>query len=107
MIQVREEGENHGTVDDLVLEVTHCHFSHVLLMSQRDKPLSSAHIKGQRFKFHLLKRGVPKLYGHILKPQHLALAGVAQWIEQQPVNQRVAGLIPSQGTRLDCRPGRQ
>ena len=24
-----------------------------------------------------------------------ALAGVAQWIECQPVNQRVAGLIPS------------
>ena len=30
----------------------------------------------------------------------VALAGVAQWIECQPVNQRVAGLIPSQGTCL-------
>ena len=29
-----------------------------------------------------------------------ALAGVAQWIEHQPANQRVAGSIPSQGTRL-------
>ena len=26
-----------------------------------------------------------------------ALAGVAQWIEYQPVNQRVAGSIPSLG----------
>ena len=34
-----------------------------------------------------------------------ALAGVAQWIERGPVNQRIAGLIPSQGTCLGCRPG--
>ena len=34
----------------------------------------------------------------------IALAGVAQWIERGPLNQRVAGLIPSQGTCLDCRP---
>ena len=33
-----------------------------------------------------------------------ALAGVAQWIECQPVNQRVPGSIPSQGTRLGCGP---
>ena len=36
-----------------------------------------------------------------------ALAGVAQWIEHQPVNQRVASLIPSQGTCPGCRPGSQ
>ena len=30
----------------------------------------------------------------------LALASVAQWIEHRPVNQRVASLIPSQGTYL-------
>ena len=29
-----------------------------------------------------------------------ALAGVAQWIECWPANQKVAGLIPSQGTCL-------
>ena len=29
-----------------------------------------------------------------------ALAGVAQWIECRPVNQKVAGSIPSQGTCL-------
>ena len=37
----------------------------------------------------------------------LALAGVAQWIERQPANHRVTGLIPSQGTSLGCRPGAQ
>ena len=37
----------------------------------------------------------------------LALAGVAQWIECQPMNQKVAGSIPSQGTCLDCGPGLQ
>ena len=34
-----------------------------------------------------------------------ALAGVAQWIECRPANQRVAGSIPSQGTCLSCGPG--
>ena len=33
-----------------------------------------------------------------------ALAGVAQWIECWPVNQKVSVSIPSQGTCLDCRP---
>ena len=37
----------------------------------------------------------------------LALAGVAQWIEDQPVSRRVAGSIPTQGTCLGCRPGPQ
>ena len=37
----------------------------------------------------------------------VALAGMAQWIECWPVNQRVSGSIPSQGTCLDCRPGPQ
>ena len=36
-----------------------------------------------------------------------ALAGVAQWIECGPGNQRVTGLIPSQGTCLGCRLGTQ
>ena len=34
-------------------------------------------------------------------------SGVAKWIEGQPVNQRVAGSIPSQGTCLGCGPGPQ
>ena len=35
------------------------------------------------------------------------LGGVAQWIQHQPVNQSVTGLIPSQGTCLGYRPGPQ
>ena len=36
-----------------------------------------------------------------------ALAGVAQWIECWPANQKVTSSIPSQGTCLGCRPGPQ
>ena len=36
-----------------------------------------------------------------------ALAGVAQWIERRPANQKVASLIPSEGTCLGCEPGPQ
>ena len=36
-----------------------------------------------------------------------ALACIAQWIECPSVNQRVAGLIPSQGTCLGCGPSPQ
>ena len=39
--------------------------------------------------------------------QQPALAGVAQWIESWSVNQRVADLIPSQGTCLGCGRGTQ
>ena len=41
------------------------------------------------------------------KKRWSGLAGVAQWIEYQPVNQRVIGSIPSQGTSLGCGPGPQ
>ena len=44
--------------------------------------------------FHL---GVIKMF--------CTLAGMAQWIEHLPVNQRVAGSIPSHGTCLGCGPG--
>ena len=43
------------------------------------------------------------LYWH--KRGRGARAGVVQWIEHWPVNQRVASLICSQGTFLGCRPG--
>ena len=33
------------------------------------------------------------------------MAGVAQWIEHWPVNQKVTTLIPSQGPCLGCGPG--
>ena len=36
-----------------------------------------------------------------------SLAAVAQWTECWPVNQRVTGSIPSQGTCLACGPGPQ
>ena len=36
----------------------------------------------------------------INKIPKVALAGVAQWIEHQPANQRVTGSIPSEGTCL-------
>ena len=36
-----------------------------------------------------------------------ALAGVAQWTERWPVNQRVIGSIPGQGTCLGYGPGPQ
>ena len=47
---------------------------------------------------------VPEFTELLLKYIVDALAGVAQWIEYWPLNQRVAGLIPSQGTRFGCRP---
>ena len=37
---------------------------------------------------------------HFTKTTRTALAGVAQWIEHQTVKQRVASVIPSQGTFL-------
>ena len=36
-----------------------------------------------------------------------ALVGVGQWTECQPVNQKFASLIPSQGICLGCGPGPQ
>ena len=43
----------------------------------------------------------------ICKRNDGALAGVAQWIERGPMNQRVAGSIPSQSTCLGCGLGPQ
>ena len=40
-----------------------------------------------------------------LKNLGKALAGVAQWNEHKPLNLKVPGLIPSQGTCLGCGPG--
>ena len=42
-----------------------------------------------------------------IKNEKMALAGVAQWIENWTVKQSVTGLIPSQGTCLGCGPGPQ
>ena len=56
--------------------------------------------------FHACPAKAPAFF-FSLKDFYLALAGVAQWIEGGPVNQKVAGSIPSQGTCLGCRPGLQ
>ena len=42
-----------------------------------------------------------------VKKDTRALAGVAQWIECQPANRKVTGLIPGQGSCLGCMPGPQ
>ena len=42
-----------------------------------------------------------------IKIRTWALAGVAQWIEHRPANQRVTGSITSQGTCLRCGPASQ
>ena len=56
----------------------------------------------------LLHSVVPAYIVSNFKTQsHPTLAGVAQWLECWPAGQGVAGLIPSQGTCLGCRPGPQ
>ena len=45
------------------------------------------------------------MFSKLFKSEGEVLAGVAQWIECWPVNQSVAGSIPSQGTYVGCRPG--
>ena len=59
-------------------------------------------------KIRVIKTQVPRDFYFLTDINVLSvLAGVAQWIECRPVNQRVAGWIPSQGTFLDCGPGPQ
>ena len=58
-------------------------------------------LKVAREKQRVTYKGVPIDF-QLISP---ALAGIAQWTECRPVNQRVAGLIPSQDTCLGCGPG--
>ena len=44
------------------------------------------------------------MYKNSCKKFLLVLAGVAQWIENQPLNRKVTVSIPSQGTCLGCSP---
>ena len=47
---------------------------------------------------HLYLQLIYLLNSNMLKKSYdPALAGVSQWIEHWPVNQRIAGLIPGQG----------
>ena len=57
------------------------------------------HFKLDRYKFRLL------IVILIVSPKKipLSLAGVAQWIQCQPWNQKVTSSIPSQGTCLRLR----
>ena len=48
----------------------------------------------------LTEREIKKTIPFTIASNRTALAGVAQWIECWPANQRVARLIPSQGTCL-------
>ena len=48
-----------------------------------------------------------RIFSVLIKIKLSALAGVAQWIECWPVNQRVAGSIPRRGTCLSFRSGPQ
>ena len=49
-----------------------------------------------------------KLIGFLVKNLQIsALAGVFQWIERQPMNWKVVGSIPVQGTRLSFGQGAQ
>ena len=49
----------------------------------------------------------PTFSANTFNVKGLSLAGVVQWIEPGPSNQRVTSLIPSQGTYLGCRPAPQ
>ena len=54
------------------------------------------------------KPGVRSKYTSVFKIyKENALAGMAQWIEHWPANQRVTHLVPSQGTHLGYRTGPQ
>ena len=64
-------------------------------------PSYQSHFLTQSWVGHHCIISLPHRY---TKSKESALAGVAQWIERRPANQRVTGLIPSQGTCLGCRP---
>ena len=66
----------------------------------------SSHIDGISLSLSL-PLSLPLSLKTMKKKKVLALAGVAQWIERRPTNQRVTGLVPSQGTCLGCGPGPQ
>ena len=60
---------------------------------------------------HIRKNQISQIsyysFHFLFKKLKTALAGVAQWIDCRPANQKVAGSIPSQGTCLCCGPGPQ
>ena len=69
--------------------------------ASKNTPNNNSNINGKWAKVNKDRKRIKILF----KRKKEALTGVAQWIEPRPVNQRVAGSIPSQGTCLGCRLG--
>ena len=67
--------------------------------------LPSERLSSLAFEAHFVHKHVLRVHSVPFKKFVCALAGVAQWIEHWPVNQRVAGSIPSQDTCLGFRTG--
>ena len=81
-------------------------------LKTRSKDKRNRHGEGEGHRCGAPNDGKPRRRGRddggqitVIKETEEALAGVAQWTECQPVDQRVAGSIPSQGTCLGRRPG--
>ena len=70
------------------------------MCEQQDKPSGTYDMMDLRSKPNRRAQG-------IINKANSSPGWVAQWIEHQPTNQRVASSIPIQGTCLGCRPGPQ
>ena len=88
----------------------------IIALLLKGQKIYIAHVK-HRLSFHCSEQSLdfsrPNfiwfgcIHEHLRSYFLLALAGVAQWIEHGPANQRVTGSIPSEGTCLGFRPGPQ
>ena len=61
-------------------------------------------VEGTHSSEHIIQTHTHICISNFLFKISSALAGVAQWIERWPANQRVTGSIPSQGTSLGAGP---
>ena len=77
------------------------------IIVQRKPSLSCPFHKEERSLSSTDISGVEQFCRDSTEIKMLALAAVAQWIRCQLANERVAGLIPRQGTCLGCKPGPQ
>ena len=88
----------------------HTEGSQLMFLSHMDVSLSPSLSQNQKTKKSQNKYKGKEMKGisfATLRIIKVALAGVAQWIECRPANQRVTCSIPSQGTCLGCGPGSQ
>ena len=76
-----------------------CNINYCCIVCKRleKKTLPNIHQQETMFK-NIMARAYKGVLYTCLKRTRKALVGVAQWIECRPVNQRVGGSIPSQGT---------